>query len=52
MPVGVPAPGGTALRVAVKVTFDPGRAGFSEETTAFAVAAGITVRVPLWYVML
>ena len=38
-PVGVPLPGATTLSVAVKVTLEPGNAGFSEEMTTFKVLA-------------
>lgn len=34
VPVGIPTPGVTALRVRVKVTSVPGSAGLAEETIA------------------
>ena len=40
-PVGVPPPGATALKVAVKVTFDPGNAGFADEVIVLVVLAGV-----------
>src|SRR5208283_1258122 len=39
VPVGVPVLGDTALNVAVKMTFDPGSAGFAEEVKALAELA-------------
>ncbi|AGP60079.1 hypothetical protein M271_43545 [Streptomyces rapamycinicus NRRL 5491] len=43
VPVGVPAPGGTAVTVAVKVTGSPTAEGSGAVVTAVAVAAGWTV---------
>src|SRR5262249_41672111 len=43
MPVGVPAPGATAVTVAVKVTDWPGAAGLTDGVTATAVTARLTV---------
>src|SRR5438309_572416 len=45
LPPGVPPPGATGLTLAVKVTFEPGRAGFDEELSASVVFAGRTVMV-------
>src|ERR1051326_227523 len=45
VPVGVPAPGATALTVAVKVTDWPNTDGFTDEDTDVAVAAWLTVWV-------
>src|SRR5262249_46941770 len=43
VPVGAPAPGATAARVAVKVTAWPGVAGLTDGARATAVAARLTV---------
>ena len=45
VPVGVPAPGATALTVAVNVTDWPAAEGFCEEITAVAEPAWLTVWV-------
>ena len=45
VPVGVPAPGETALTVAVKVTDWPETDGLAEELTEAVVLAGLTVCV-------
>jgi hypothetical protein len=46
VPVGVPAPDGTALSVAVKVTFVPGSEGLGDAARALVVAAvKVTVAV-------
>ena len=45
VPVGVPAPGATALTVAVKVTVWPDTEGFNEELTVVVVLALLTVCV-------
>ena len=45
VPVGVPAPGLTALTVAVKVTDSPNTEGFTDELTEVLVAALLTVCV-------
>ena len=45
VPVGVPAPGETALTVAVKVTDWPETDGFAEEATVVVVLALFTVWV-------
>src|ERR1043166_7754668 len=45
VPVGVPAPGETALTVAVKVTDWPNTEGFCDEATATALVALLTVCV-------
>lgn len=42
-PVGVPAPGGTAVTVAVTVTFCPRLDGSGDETTVVADSARFTV---------
>ena len=42
-PVGVPAPGETALTVTVKVTDCPKTDGFAEELTVLLVLEGLTV---------
>lgn len=42
VPLGVPAPGATAVTVAVKVTFWPKTAGFAEEIRVVAVLAAFT----------
>jgi hypothetical protein len=42
VPVGVPAPGGTAATVAVKVTDWPKTEGFTDEVTAVSVLALLT----------
>src|ERR1041385_590314 len=43
VPVGVPAPGDTALTTAVNVTDTPNVDGFSDELTVVALLAGLTV---------
>ncbi len=43
VPVGVPAPGFTALTVAVKVTFWPNTDGLTEDVTVVDVLALFTV---------
>ena len=43
VPVGVPAPGATALTVAVKVTDWPKTDGLAEEATLVVVPAGLTI---------
>jgi hypothetical protein len=50
LPVGVPAPGATAVRVAVKITFDPGAEGFKDETKASALLAGVMLAVVVGWV--
>jgi len=45
VPLGVPAPGATALTVAVNVTNWPNTDGWTEEVTAVVVAAWFTVWV-------
>jgi hypothetical protein len=45
VPVGVPAPGETALTVAVKVTDWPNTDGFTDELTAVELLALLTVCV-------
>ena len=45
VPVGVPAPGDTALTVAVNVTDTPKVDGLSDELTVVALLAGLTVCV-------
>src|ERR1041385_340388 len=45
-PVGVPAPGETAVSVAVNVTFEPGSDGFSEDATISDESACVIVSVP------
>ena len=45
LPVGVPAPGATALTVAVKVTDWPNTDGLAEEARATALLAWLTVWV-------
>ncbi len=45
VPVGVPAPGATALTIAVKVTGWPKTDGLFEETSAALVLALVTVCV-------
>src|SRR6266403_1886427 len=47
VPVGTPALGARALRVAVKATLDPVGDGLAEEVTTLAEDAGLMVRVPL-----
>src|SRR5712691_10846520 len=42
VPVGVPAPGETALTVAVKVTLSPDTDGFSDDVTPAVVDALLT----------
>jgi hypothetical protein len=43
VPVGVPAPGGVAATVAVKLTDWPNTDGFNEEVTRVLVLEGFTV---------
>ena len=45
VPVGVPEPGATALTVAVKFTDWPNTDGFTDEATAVAMPALLTVCV-------
>ena len=45
VPVGVPAPGATALTVAVKLTDWPKTEGLTEEATVVVVLAGLTTWV-------
>ena len=45
VPVGVPAPGATAVTVAVNVTAWPNTEGLAEEVTAVVVSALLTVCV-------
>ena len=45
VPVGVPAPGETALTVAVKVTAWPNTDGFTDEVTVVELEAFLTVCV-------
>jgi hypothetical protein len=45
VPVGVPAPGATALTVAVKVTDCPKTDGFADEVALVVVLAGVIVIV-------
>ena len=45
VPVGVPAPGATALTVAVKVTVWPDSDGLTEEVTVVVLLALLTVWV-------
>src|SRR3981081_292810 len=45
VPVGVPAPGGLAVTVAVKVTLWPATEGLTEELSAVVVASWRTVWV-------
>src|SRR5208282_158203 len=47
VPVGVPLPGETAVKVAVKVTFEPVGDGLAEDETALVVLAGVIVSWPL-----
>src|SRR5688572_31266336 len=47
VPLGVPAPGATALTVAVKVTACPTTDGLTDEVTAVVVLALITVWMTL-----
>ena len=47
VPVGVPAPGATAVNVAVKVTFAPGKEGLGEAITLLVVLAAVMVTEPL-----
>ena len=46
LPVGVPAPGATALTFAVKVTDCPTIAGFFDDVSVVAVDAAFTVSPP------
>jgi len=45
VPVGVPLPSVTAVRVAIKVTFEPVEAGLAEELTVKAEFAAVMVSV-------
>src|SRR2546427_11628411 len=51
VPVGVPVPGAVAVTVAVKVTDWPNTEGLTEEVTAVAVLALLTVCVKLGEVL-
>ena len=41
LPLGIPPPGGAALTVAVKVTFEPAPEGLTEETSSQEVGMGV-----------
>ena len=50
LPVGVPAPGATAVSVAVKVTFEPGAEGLKDEVKASVVLACVMLAVVVGWV--
>ena len=52
MPVGTLVAGGTALTVAVKLTFEPGKDGFGADVTSVVVEMGATITRLIWLVML